>query len=89
MSVPEPQAEVAFVRRRDDSTVTVRLDRLEEADHVRVHARSAEAGEGETLPVVLSDPGDSTEIADVQDDDLITVTAVGDGVEQLVARYQE
>jgi hypothetical protein len=89
MSVPEPQAEVAFVRRREDSTVTVRLERLDGADHVRVHAASSEAAEGRTLPVVLSEPGENAEIADLQDDELITVTAVGDGVEQLVARYQE
>lgn len=89
MSVPEPQAEVAFVRQREDSMVTVRLERLDGADHVRVHAVSAEAGEGDRLPVVLSEAGDSTEIADLGDDEIITVTAVGDGVEQLVARYQE
>jgi hypothetical protein len=39
--------------------------------------------------VILTEPGEDTEIADLQDDELITVTAVGDGVEQLVARYQE
>jgi hypothetical protein len=89
MSVPEPQAEVAFVRQRQDSTVTVRLEHLEGADHVRVHAESAACADGGTLPVILTEPGEDTEIADLQDDELITVTAVGDGVEQLVARYQE
>lgn len=88
MSVTEPEAEVQFIRRPDDTTVTVRLDSLENADHVRVHAVGA-AGSDSPLPVVLSEPGDSTEIADLDHDDLITVTAVGDGVEELVARYQQ
>lgn len=88
MSVTEPEAEVHFIRRPDDTTVTVRLDSLADADHVRVHAAGA-AGSDHPLPVVLSEPGDSTEVADLSDDDLITVTAVGDGVEQLVARYQQ
>jgi len=88
MSVTEPEAEVHFIRRPDDTTVTVRLDSLENADHVRVHATGANGGNA-PLPAVLSEPGESAEIADVSDDDLITATAVGDGVEQLVARYQE
>ncbi len=88
MSVTEPEAEVHFVRRPDDTTVTVRLEGLENADHVRVHAAGT-AGGDRHLPVVLSEPGDSVEIADLADDDLITITAVGDGIEQLVARYQQ
>lgn len=89
VSVSEPAAEIRFTRGPDESTVTVELERLENATHVRVHAPAAYPEGDRSFPVVLRDPGDAVEVERLEDDDLITVTAVGDRLERVVARYQE
>jgi len=89
VAISEPRAKVHFVHRSGETTVTVRLETLDEAEYARVHAPAAACVDDRTLPVELREAGETVVIESLGDDDTITVTAVRGNLERVVAEYRE